>query len=226
MNSRHLISLTTLAVLLTSCGSNSLSSSLSRLNAPLEGGFNPLDPPGLRRLKAQRVETGVLFAEGTVLETLQPSSPLFREVPKGGDQPFAVLAQGIVLQTLGSDGSYVKVQTESGQVGYIPDAMVAPQALLTGSEQELLAADLTLNPDGVPLVAPEPEIPSIEPPVSVGALQGASSAAPLSPALDTIVPPIAPSIEAPAPELTPPSGENSSGRSPSIAPEPELPSIE
>ncbi len=222
MRSRYLISLATIAVLLTSCGSGSLTSSLGRLNAPLEGGFNPLDPPGLRRLKAQRVETDALFAEGTVLETLQPSSPLFREVPKGADQPFAILAQGIVLQALGGDGSYVKVQTESGQVGYIPDAMVAPQVLLTGSEQELLAADLTLNPDGVPLVAPEPEIPSIEPPVSVDVLQGSSAGAPQDAALNS-----APSsIEAPTPELTPPSGANSSGGIPSIAPEPEIPSIE
>ncbi len=206
MIKRSLFSTTVASFLLVGCGSGGFPN-LGELGAPLEGSFNPLDPPGRRKKAIALAEESSLYEEGALLETVHPSSPLFHNVPKGNDQPFAVLTQGQVLKVLGSEGLYVRVQTENGQLGFIPDAMVAPQSLLVSEEVgELIPEDLTLNPDGVPTVAPDPEIPSIEPPL--------------------IIDPSAGNYVAPIPEVPDIPESPSSPSTPFIPPEPELPSIE
>lgn len=187
--------------LLASCSSVSLPS-VGNFAGPIEGGYNPLDPPGKRKKAQQVAESGSLYQAGAIVETTHPSSPLFHKVPSGDDQPFAVLNQGVVLEVMETDGSYVRVKSEDGHMGFIPDAMIGPQAVLESTD-ELVPVDMTLNPDGVPSVAPDPEIPSIEPPV--------------------IVDPAAAVSEAPVPTIP---SVPATPSAPVIPPEPEFPSLE
>jgi hypothetical protein len=90
-------------------------------------------------------------------------------------QPSAKLVPGTQLKVLSEKGSYVKVETESGQIGYVPAIMVSDRVSdstlvpLEGTAVPLAPVDPadpeSLQPlppaDAPSFVAPEPEVPPI-----------------------------------------------------------------
>lgn len=70
-----------------------------------------------------------------------PNSTFFREIPKGDATADKVLQSGSPLKYISTKGSYVKVELDSGDVGYVPEIMVTDRLAM-------------------------PDIPSIPPPLA------------------------------------------------------------
>ena len=75
-----------------------------------------------------------------------PNAFFFRSIPKGNARADKVLAVATPLKVVSSKGAYVKVELDSGDVGYVPEIMGAPSG--TG-------------------IAPPPEVPGITAPVKI-----------------------------------------------------------
>lgn len=150
-----------MAVVVSSCGQFG-----SLNNKNFDPATNPLDSPGSqRRLQA----TTQKFTPGTWVKVIDSNAGLFSRVPDGNDQPLEQLPIGSELKVVGNSGSYVKVETESGDIGYVPEIMVADPAALI--EEELPFID-PIQPGPPPVdpidptlpgdLAPEPDVPPLE----------------------------------------------------------------
>lgn len=137
-----------------------LLSSCADFNKPLDSGFNPLDPPGLRTEQDVVDVTGPAYTPGQWLETTIPSTAFYDDLPSANDQPKRQLEAGTVLKVISTEGTYVRVELESGDVGYVPSIMVAERP----AAGEVPVVPLT--PDGVSAepggLAPEPEVAPLE----------------------------------------------------------------
>ncbi len=152
-----------MAVLISSCGN--FASSLNSQN--FDPSINPLDSPGSGRLAA--MGTGPIYPLGTYVEVTNSNAVLYLRYPKGNAQPDQSLSVGTPLKVVGEKGSYVKVETKIGQIGFVPAIMVGAQP---AAEElpPLLGIDpvdpnglppLPLGSEDLPFVAPEPEVPPI-----------------------------------------------------------------
>lgn len=184
-------------VILSSCGRFS-SSFNSAQN--FDASIDPLDSPG--RKKASTVEAGPIFAPGSFVEVTDSNAGLYRKIPRGNEQPEQRLAVGTQLKVVSERGSYVRVETEGGQIGFVPAIMVASRGaaslpLITDEPQGVAPPPTSIEPidpsglpplppipatgsetpDESPFVAPEPEVP----PISVEEAPGPGPAAPLVP---------------------------------------------
>jgi len=157
----------TMGALISSCGGLALSRDYDSSN-------NPLDSPGSQR-GAEAINGGPRYAPGSYVEVTDANAGLYRRFPKGDMQPSAKLVPGTQLKVLSEKGSYVKVETESGQIGYVPAIMVSDRVSdstlvpLEGTAVVLAPVDPAdpeslqpLSPaDASSFVAPEPEVPPI-----------------------------------------------------------------
>jgi len=155
----------TMGALISSCGGLALSRDYDSSN-------NPLDSPGSQ---ADAINGGPRYAPGSYVEVTDANAGLYRRFPKGDMQPSAKLVPGTQLKVLSEKGSYVKVETESGQIGYVPAIMVSDRVSdstlvpLEGTAVPLAPVDPadpeSLQPlppaDASSFVAPEPEVPPI-----------------------------------------------------------------
>lgn len=162
----------TTSLLLVSCGS---------FNQPLGGsdGGNPLDAPGEAAV-ARDDPYGPIFAPGTFLQTVSPSTAFFLKFPKGDDQPDKTLPDYTDVKVISSKGSYVKVEVvDTGEVGFVPSVMLGEKrsanevSVTPGSGEVDLSPGAASDPIDVPSVAPEPEIPGVQPPEVVDPSQPA-----------------------------------------------------
>ena len=64
------------------------------------------------------------YTPGQWLETTLPSTAFFHSISANG-QPSKTLPMGTVLKVISTEGTYVQVELESGDVGYVPAIMVA-----------------------------------------------------------------------------------------------------
>lgn len=169
-----------MGALISSCGGLALSRDYDSSN-------NPLDSPGSQR-GAEAINGGPRYAPGSYVAVTDANAGLYRRFPKGDMQPSAKLVPGTQLKVLSEKGSYVKVETESGQIGYVPAIMVSDRVSdstlvpLEGTAVVLAPVDPAdpeslqpLSPaDASSFVAPEPEVP----PISV---ERSGAPAPVSP---------------------------------------------
>ena len=154
-------------LLLSSCGA------LKNVQKPLssDGSFDPLTSPGSQKKKSSSssssssfsAPTSVSYTPGQWVETSMPNSTFFSAIPKGNATADKVLQAGVPLKFISSKGSYVKVELDSGQVGYIPEIMVierSPSGAVTPSAPPLPPVDNTV-PTSTPFVPPSvlPEAP-------------------------------------------------------------------
>lgn len=220
--------------------------SCSTLNQPIDSssGFDPLSPAGSQLVPnsgSSTVDASVdRYTPGQWVETSMANSMFFNKVPKGNASADKVLDAATPLKVVGARGTYLEVQLESGEVGFVPEIMVVERAALPDLPVVPLMDPALLgepgevsmppfedpsmvlpDPAGALDPVPEPEVPSLEegeipaPPEVPGiSTEGAGD-----PEMTEPVAPEVPSLEEslPAPE-TPASEET--------APEPEVPSLE
>lgn len=192
MNAPSLLSLGGLALALVSCGS------FKSMNQPLSGtsGFDPLGAPGSGGNSPVIVApTSPSYTPGQWVETSMDNATFFLAVPQGNARANKVLPSGTPMKVVSNSGTYVRVELDSGQVGYVPEIMIA---------ERRSPNEVPLNVSGVPLPG------TVPPPVDPGVTTDEGLAPP--PEIPGTPPPI-PSVVPPVPTV------------PDVAPPPEIPGI-
>jgi hypothetical protein len=99
---------------LTSCGS---------FNQPLSGDFDPLTAPGATNKVAANASINS-FQPGQYVTAASNSTAFFSNRPSGNAEAEQLLAAGTSMRVVKTDGSFVKVELDNGQVGYVSSVMV------------------------------------------------------------------------------------------------------
>ena len=105
------------AMILVSCGGG------GSLNS---GTFDPLDAAGGGGGGGPRLVDGG-FKPGSFVKTSMDNAAFFSKKPDGDANADKLLSAGTPMKVISSDGSYVKVELDSGEVGYLPTVMVIDQ---------------------------------------------------------------------------------------------------
>lgn len=172
------------------------------MNRPVTGGsFDPLQAPGAEQPgMAANLAT---FAAGQFVRAIMDNTAFFKARPKGDAEADKLLARGTSVKVISSSDSYVKVELDSGEVGWVPSVMLEDPSAVA--------------PIGDAYAAPNPGEYQVYPPVGgYGAAlpQVSPSEAPPEGAIPTVIDPEAPAGPAPAPtpaplpEPVPPSSGN------------------
>lgn len=174
------------------------------MNAPItsDGSFDPLAPPG-GGLKQVDTGFGPALSPGQFVTASIPNTAFYKKKPKGSEDADKLIDLGTNLKIVSNDGAYVKVELDSGEVGWVPSVMVAssspdatpidgayqvyPPLPDTGSLEPLPVID----PGGLP---PEGAIPTIIDP-------DAPAPAPGAPLTVDPIPDLTPSVPEAAPEI-------------------------
>lgn len=153
MKQTLILSLSSLALTLVSCD----------FNQPLPGSdvYNPLNAPGAGAGLGVVDPYGPSYSAGSFLQTTSATTAFFLRFPKGTEQPDKTLPDYTDVKVISIKGSYVKVEVvNSGDVGYVPSIML-------GEKRSPNEVPVTVSPHEIPVtpgLAPEAEIPDIQPP--------------------------------------------------------------
>jgi hypothetical protein len=162
------------------------------MNRPVtSGSFDPLRAPGSDQAGMAATNTG--FAAGRFVRSIMDNTAFFKERPKGDADADKLLARGTSMKVISSSDSYVKVELDSGEIGWVPSIM-------------LENPDATA-PTGDPFGAPNPGEYQVYPPLGGygGALPPVNPAElPPEGAIPTVIDPDAPAGPAPVPPVTVP----------------------
>lgn len=95
------------------------------MNAPLtsSGSFDPLAPAG-GVTKSSTSSSGVTFKPGSFVHASIDNTAFFAKRPKGDADADKLLVRDTRMKVISSDSSYVKVELDSGEVGFVPSVMV------------------------------------------------------------------------------------------------------
>lgn len=166
------------------------------MTAPVSsGGYDPLGPPG-GKINNNTTSTGPSYKAGQFVRAAMDNTALFKVRPNGDADADKLLKRGTSMKVISTSGSYVKVELDSGEIGFVPTIMVE-------------------DPNAVPTtpVASPGEYQVYPPLPGVGTGTG-EMLPPLDPAglppegaIPTVIDPDAPSVTAPVPPLTPGTGE-------------------
>lgn len=132
------------------------------MNQPLSsGGFDPLVPPGGGRSVAV-VEAGG-FRPGQFVEASLDNTSFFRTKPKGDANADKLLAARTPMKIVAVEGSYLKVELDNGEVGYVPSILVTdPNAVPSPNEVQVyppVPTDTGMVPV-IPLEPADPQAPA------------------------------------------------------------------
>jgi hypothetical protein len=162
------------------------------MNRPVTGGsFDPLQAPGSDQTGMTANTT--TFAAGRFVRAIMDNTAFFKTRPKADADADKLLARGTSMKVISSVESYVKVELDSGEVGWVPAVML---------EDPDAAA-----PSGDPFGAPNPGEYQVYPPLGGygGALPQVTPAElPPEGAIPTVIDPDAPAGPAPVPPVTVP----------------------
>ncbi len=196
------------SVVFVSCGV------MDKLSQPIgDTGYNPLDRPGMK----SRGGTGLAnsnehgFKNGDIVEVVIPNTALFAKVPEAGDRYVKVLKVGDTLRVIGGEKDFIKILTETGEVGFVSSVMVVTQGFLTDTgpiDPNVTVVGANETPI-IPDIAPDPTVPGIgspdpAPSVDPAAVPNIIAPEPVVPDPAPVVPdpkPVVPSLpDEPAPE--------------------------
>lgn len=156
-------------------------------NGPV--GFGDVDP-----LRAPGSSTPSLLAEpgfraGEFVRAIVDNTAFFAKRPKGDSDADKVLPRGTSMKVVSMVDSYLKVELDSGEIGFVPSVMVEGSA-------ENAAPLPPANPNEIQLYPPLPGSNTPLPQIAPGEQPPAG-------AIPTVIDPDAPATE-PAPKIAPP----------------------
>ena len=181
------------------------------MTGPISSGdFDPLRPPGSNyRFATNMTPT---FAAGQFVHAAMDNTAFFKVRPKGDADPDKLLKRSTSMKVISNSDSYVKVELDSGEVGFVPTVMLEnPNA-----------------PVMPPLTAPGQY--QVYPPLPGGGMTGLGEPLPafdpkgLPPegAIPTVIDPDAPNSTAPVPPVTPTTDTFPTPPPPSTPPSPPV----
>ena len=166
------------------------------MTAPLSsGGYDPLGPPG-GKINNSAASVGPAFKAGQFVRAAMDNTALFKVRPKGDGDADKLLKRGTSMKVISISGSYVKVELDSGEIGFVPSVMVEDPNALPNAQ--------TASPGEYQVYPPLPGVGTgtgeMLPPLDPAGL-------PPEGAIPTIIDPDAPSPTTPVPPVTPGTGE-------------------
>ena len=152
------------------------------------GDFDPLRPPGGNRSPSASASPS--FKAGQFVRSTMDNTAFFKVRPNGDADADKLLKRGTSMKVISTSGSYVKVELDSGEIGFVPSVMLenpntAPQTLPTAPGEYQVYPPLPGAGSGEPL-------PVIDP-----------RGLPPEGAIPTVIDPDAPNAAAPVPPVTP-----------------------
>lgn len=151
------------------------------------GGYDPLLPAGSNNAPVKAF--GTTFSAGQFARTSMDNAAFYKARPNGASDADKLLKRGVSMKVISSSSSYVKVELDSGEIGYVPSVMLedpnaAPAAPTTAPGEYQVYPPLPGSGIGQPLPAYDP------------------SGLPPEGAIPTVIDPDAPP-ETPVPPVTP-----------------------
>jgi hypothetical protein len=174
------------------------------------GGYDPLLPAGSANTPAQSVAPA--FSAGQFVRCSMDNTAFFKTRPSGDADADKLLKRGTSMKVISTTNSYVKVELDSGEIGFVPSVMLedpnaAPQTLTTNPGEYQVYPPLPgtgvgqplppLDPAGLP---PEGAIPTV---IDPDAPATPAPVPPVTPTTETFpapVPPVEPAVESAPPE--------------------------
>ena len=86
------------------------------------GDFDPLRPPGSG--STSNTNTGMMFSAGQFVRATMDNTAFFKTRPKGDMDADKLLTRGTSMKVISHSDSYVKVELDSGDVGFVPSVML------------------------------------------------------------------------------------------------------
>lgn len=178
------------------------------MNAPItRGGFDPLLPAGSTNAPTQ--VAGPTFAAGQFVRAAMNNTAFFKSRPDGDADAEKVLPRGTSMKVISNSNSYVKVELDSGEIGFVPTVML--------EDPNAVSQVPTTNPGEYQVYPPLPgsgsgsglPLPVIDP-----------ADLPPDGAIPTIIDPDAPPVTTPVPPVTP-NSETIPTPAPTVAPKVE-----
>ncbi len=198
MNRQFLI-LPAAALFLASCGGGGGSFN--------SGGYDPLDAAGGAGMQVGVADTGI--KPGTFVKTSMNNAAFFKKRPDGNASADKVLPANTPMKVIAVEGSYVKGELDSGEVGYVLSVQVIDQ----NGDPSRAGMD-PLDPNAV----------QVWPPVG-GDMPIVDPSLPLTPVIPTEIDPDAPEPVMPEiPALPDDAPTPGLGAEPSLPALPEVPS--
>ena len=162
------------------------------LTKPISGGdFDPLVPPGKKSALNVVEVTG--FRPGQFVVATLDNASFFRKKPKDEANADKLLKAGTQMKVVAVEGSYLKVELDNGEVGYVPSILVSdPKSMPSPREVQVYpplpgqAGDF----GRLPVIPPDranPQAPASDTLPAV--IEPGAGAAPEKPAEETSKPP-------------------------------------
>jgi hypothetical protein len=156
------------------------------MTGPISSGdFDPLRPPGSE--SRSTLTSGVVFRPGQFVRSIMDNTAFFKVRPKGDADADKLLKRGTSMKVISHKDSYVKVELDSGEVGFVPTVMVEDPNAVQG---------IPVTNPGEYQVYPPPggsdQIPAFDP-----------AGQPPGGAIPTVIDPEAPVPNQPVPPVTP-----------------------
>ncbi|NJR41679.1 MAG: hypothetical protein HC767_02425 [Akkermansiaceae bacterium] len=181
--------------------------SCDTFNAPLNtsGSFDPLRTAG-GGASGPNLATGPTYRAGQFVRAALDNTAFYKSKPRDGSNADQLLKRGTSMKVVSSGSSYLKVELDSGDIGFVPvvmieDANSAPQRTSSSREVQVYPP-LPSSFDSGPIQPLPPNDPAGAPPE--GAIPTVID--PEAPATNTTPPIVTPTTEtfpAPAPSVAP-----------------------
>jgi hypothetical protein len=136
--------------------------SCSTIQGPIsEGDYDPLTAPGALRKPADGLDGSSGFAPGQFVRTSMDNASFFNKRPRGDADADKMLKMSTQMKVVEVDGVYLKVELDSGEVGYVPAVMVEdPSAVLSATPG---SGEIPIVPGIGPLTPVDQTLPVIPP---------------------------------------------------------------
>lgn len=171
------------------------------MNRPLtsSGSFDPLAAAGGGGSSVNTV-SGPSFKPGQFVRSSIDTTAFFSQRPKGDADADKILPRDTQMKIISTDASYVKVELDSGEVGFVPSVMVydpnAPVAGISGDNYTVYppAGDASaplpvFDASGLPPAGSVPPVIDPSTPVFDPNAPGATAPVPSAPAPPAELPP-------------------------------------
>lgn len=162
------------------------------MSGPISSGdFDPLRPPG-GNIGGPSVVAGPTFKAGQFVRAAIDNTAFFKVRPKGDADADKLLKHGTSMKVISISGSYVKVELDSGEIGFVPSVMLEdPNAAARTPTSTLAPGQYQVYPPLPGTGVGEP-LPPLDP-----------TGLPPEGAIPTVIDPDAPHSTAPVPPVTP-----------------------
>ncbi len=161
------------------------------MSSPITSGeFDPLSTPGQQAMPQVNSPT---IAAGQFVRAVMDNTAFFKVRPKGEADADKLLTRGTSMKVVSSSDSYVKVELDSGEIGWVPRIMVEDPNMPSAQNEPFSAT----NPGEFQIYPP---IDGMLPAISPGDLPPEGS-------IPTVIDPDAPASEVPVPPVTVPGDE-------------------